>query len=130
MFPLTGFDDYVVWGVVTMRNSKGVPSKPASSRRKIGRQIILGVCAALFLSVLAGCYAVAVVLACCYAVTVVVTAVLTGIGEAIAFISMLSAAIVLFALVAVYWLMEMMALLSAGQLIPFVMRVLQLFGSL
>jgi hypothetical protein len=103
-----------------MRDSKGVLSKPAPSRRRIGYFIILGVCAAFFLTVLA----------CCYAVTVVVTAVLTGIGEAIAFISMLSAAIVFFALVAVYWLMEMIALLSSGQLIPFVMRVLQLFGSL
>jgi hypothetical protein len=100
-----------------MNSSKNVAPKPASSRRKIGRMIILAVCAAFFLTILA----------CCYAVAVVVTAVLNGIGQALG--SVLSTVILLYGLVAIYWLTEMIALLATGQLIPFLMRVLQLLGS-
>jgi hypothetical protein len=104
--------------------SSRVPQKPGSSRRSRKRAIILAVCAAFAL----------MALACCYAVTVVVAAVLNGIGaiftglaESIgAFISM---ATVLFVVVVFPLLMELLSLLSTGQLIPFFMRVLHLLGS-
>jgi hypothetical protein len=101
-----------------------VPPKPAPSRRKRKRAIILTVCAAFVL----------MAFVCCYAVTVVVAAVLNGVGaifnglaESIgAFISTLT----VFLVVVVFpLLMDLLSLLAAGQLIPFAMRFLHLLSS-
>jgi hypothetical protein len=101
--------------------TSSIPQKPAPSRRRCVRTIILAFCATLALTVLVVCCAVAVVVA---AVFNGLGAVFQGLGEAIAFAG--SMTIVLSVLVVFPWLMEMASLLSTGQLIPFVMRLIHL----
>jgi hypothetical protein len=95
--------------------------KPARSRRRYLRTIILAFCATLALTVLLAFCAVAVVVA---AVFRGLGGLFQGIEEAIAFAG--SMTIVLSVFVVFPWLMEMASLLSTGQLIPFVMRLIHL----
>ena len=100
--------------------TSGAPYKKlAPSRSGYLCTIILAVCAMLVL----------ILVVCCYAVTVVADAILKGIDalfqgliEPIAFA--ISMAIVL-VLMALSWLMELAGLLSSGQFIPFMSRLLQ-----
>ena len=99
--------------------TSGAPYKLAPSRRGYLRTILLAVCGMLVLTLVV----------CCYAVTVVVAAIFKGFDaifqgliEPIAFA--ISMAIVL-VLMALSWLMELASLLSTGQLIPFMARLLQ-----
>jgi hypothetical protein len=101
--------------------TNSVPQKPAPSRRRYVRTIILAVCGALALTVIVACCAITVVVA---AVFSGLGAAFQGIGEAIAFT--ISMGMVVSVLVVFPWLMEMASLLSTGQLIPFVMRLIQL----
>ena len=104
-----------------------VPQKPAPSRRRYARAIILCACPAFTLIVFVCCYAVTVaVAAVSNGLDAVFHAVFAGLGEAVASIVI---AMVLSVLVIFPWLMELASLFSTGQLIPFVMRLLQLLGS-
>jgi hypothetical protein len=98
-----------------------VPLKPAPSRRKYVRAIILAVCATLALTVFVFCFAVTVMMA---AAINGFGGLFQGIGEAVAFT--FSTAIILSVLVIFPWLMELASLLSTGQLIPFFMRLIHL----
>jgi hypothetical protein len=91
----------------------GFPRKRPPSRRSYGRTIIFAVCAAFVLTVFV----------CCYAVTMVAMAVLKGIADLGIFFAVFAAIIM------IPWLLELLSLLSTGQLIPFVMRLFQLLGS-
>jgi hypothetical protein len=95
----------------------GFPPKRPPSRRSYGRTIIFAVCAAFVLTVFV----------CCYAVTMVAMAVLKGIANGIADLGIFFS--VFAALIMIPWLLELLSLLSTGQLIPFVMRLFQLLGS-
>jgi hypothetical protein len=99
----------------------GFPPKRAVSRRAYWRTIILTVCTASVFTVCAAF--VLTVLVCCYAVTMFATTLLKGLGD------FGGALIVFAALMTIPWLLELLSLLSTGQLIPFVMRLLQLLGS-
>ena len=105
----------------------GFPPKRARSRHSYGRTIIFAVCAAFVLTVVVGGYCagfVLTVLVCGSAVTTLAAAaLLKGLGD------FGGALIVFAALMTIPWLMELLSLLSTGQLIPFVMRVFQLMGS-
>ena len=99
-----------------------VPQKPAPSRRRYVRTIILAFCATLALTILVACCTVTVVVAAVFSglgAAFGLGTVFEGIGEALAFA-------VLSVLVIFPWLMELASLLSTGQLIPFVMRLLYL----
>jgi hypothetical protein len=95
----------------------GFPRKRPPSRRSYVRTIIFAVCAAFVLTVFV----------CCYAVTMVAMAVLKGIANGIADLGIFFA--VFAAIIMIPWLLELLSLLSTGQLIPFVMRLFQLLGS-
>jgi hypothetical protein len=102
----------------------GVHPKPGPSRRKNRRAIILVVCAAFALTVFV----------CCYAVTVVAAAVLNGIdavfiGLGAAIGVFISWGIMILVVAVLPLFMELLSLLSAGQLIPFVSRLFHLVGS-
>jgi hypothetical protein len=117
---LASLDDSAFEGVSTMKDfESGFPPKRAPSRRSYLRTIIFAVCAAFVLTVFV----------CCYAVTMVAMAVLKGIAEGIAHLGNFFSVFVFAALVMVPWLLELLSLLSTGQLIPFVMRLFQMLGS-
>jgi hypothetical protein len=105
----------------------GTPSKPARSRRQKRRVVILVICAALTLTVFA----------CVCAVAVVVAAVVHGFGSVFAGLlsglfdglAALFVAAAFSLLLAFPVLMELLALLTTGQVIPFIMRLAQLLGS-
>jgi predicted exporter len=102
--------------------TNSIPQKPARSRRRYVRTIILAFCATLALTVLVTWCAVAVVVAAVFNgfdAVFGLGAIFDGIGEALAVAAL--------SVLAVFpWLMEMASLLSTGQLIPFVMRLIHL----
>ena len=107
-----------------------VPGKRARPRRGMGRVVILAMCVGLSLTFLVSCCAIAV------AVLVVVTAfngieaVFNGLFSGLfGGVAMFFLAIALGLLAVFPLLMELLALLSTGQLIPFFMRLAQLLGS-
>ena len=107
--------------------TSGTSSKPVRSRCQKLRNVILVICAALTLAVFA----------CVCAVAVVVAAVVHGFGSLLdgLFSGLFASFAALFMTVAASLLlafpvlMELLALLSTGQVIPFIMRLGQLLGS-
>ncbi len=82
------------------------------------RTIILAICATLVLTVVV----------CCYAVTVVVAAIFKGLDAVFQglFQPLAFALPIVLVLMAFPWLVELVSLLSTGQVIPFVARLLYL----
>lgn len=107
--------------------TRGTPSKPARSRRQKRRVVILVICAALTLTVFASLCAVAVVVAAVvHGFGSLLDGLFSGLFASVAALLMTVAASLLLAFPV---LMELLALLTTGQVIPFVMRLAQLLGS-
>jgi hypothetical protein len=105
--------------------TRGTPSKPGRSRRQKRRVVILVICAALTLTVFA-CVCAVVVAAVVHGFGSLLDGLFRGLFASVAAFLMTVAASLLLAFPL---LMELLALLSTGQVIPFVMRLAQLLGS-
>ncbi len=104
--------------------TSSIPRKPAPSRRRYVRGILLAIWATFALTVVACCYAVTMVMAAVSkGFDAIFHATFHGLEEALASIFM---ALVLAVLALFYLLMELASLLSSGQLTPFVMWVIYL----
>jgi hypothetical protein len=104
--------------------TSGVLGKPARSRRRSGRVVILVICAALALTVFVCCCALAAMVAVVFNG---LGSLFNGLGEFVG--AMLWMAIALCSLAVFPLLMELLALLCTGQLIPFAIRLVQLLAS-
>jgi hypothetical protein len=107
--------------------TSGTPSKPVRSRCQKLRNVILVICAALTLAAFAFVCAVAVVVAAVvHGFGSLLDGLFSGLFASFAALFMTVAASLLLAFPV---LMELLALLSTGQVIPFIMRLGQLLGS-
>jgi hypothetical protein len=110
----------------------GVPGKPGRTRRQKTRVVILVVCAALALTYFVGCCAIVV------AVAGVFHGLALGLGSAFdgllnglfkgifAALGPLLIEVLYLLLLAISWIMELLTLLSTGQVLPFFMRLARL----